>query len=305
MSSVAVSISKIAEVTTSKTPTSDAPVDVLYDISAIYAPQLDSIPQAGILNTTPSEASPVVVDKMTDDEILTLISKSSSLDLHDHSYTRLIAPNIIAKKATDGQAVPSEFLALQQNEKTHVAKMLHNYVLQLRTLRHDVPGPPAPGREARVCTESSLFGGVVDTRGPFPSYRALSDFFNKRQRMTLDPSNWGPGPQCTEPFDDSFPLVLTHKRIGLQNLVKGDDGRLWVRDWGCAGFYPEWFEYACMKQQAENLVSIRKGKDGCGGSDEAWDQFVETVCCGEQGGRYKKQYEWYKKNVVIFKIIKH
>ncbi|KAG6915418.1 hypothetical protein DXG01_011621 [Tephrocybe rancida] len=284
-------------------------------MSSVAVPQLDSIVHAGVPNPTPPEATPVVVDKMTDDEMLTLILKSPSLDLHDHSYTRLIAPSIIAKMATDGHAVPSEFLALQQvrefttipvprvyrvvpmgscswiimdhvsgeslfelwpsmseNEKIHLAKTLHTYVLQLRMLRHDRPD----GRRA-FCTESSLFGGVVDTRGPFPSYRALSDFFNKRQKTTLDPTQWGPGPQCTEPFDDSFPLVMTHKRIGLQNIVKGDDGTLWLRDWQCAGFYPEWFEYACMKQQAENLVSIRKGKDGCGGSDEAWDQFVETV----------------------------
>ncbi|KAG6915414.1 hypothetical protein DXG01_011617 [Tephrocybe rancida] len=77
-----------------------------------------------------------------------------------------------------------------------------------------VPSTTA-GREARACTESSLFGGIVDTPGPFPSYRALSDF-NERQKMTLDPTRWGPGPQCTKPFDDSFPLVMTHKRISLQ-----------------------------------------------------------------------------------------
>ncbi|KAG6916309.1 hypothetical protein DXG01_007467, partial [Tephrocybe rancida] len=235
----------------------------------------------------------------------------SHLDPRGNSNTRLIAPGIIARVAIDGQTatVPSEYLALRrvhefttipvphvhrlvsvkrvdfiimdyvpgpsllqswpamsEEEMMCVSEILHGYVLQLRALRHDVPGPPAPGREAWVCTESSLFGGVVEIHGPFPSYSALSDFFNKRQQMTLDPSN-------------------------LRNIILGNDGRLWLLDWGCAGFYPEWFEYACMKQQAEDKMSIGKGKDGCGGSDEVWDRFVEVVC----GENYKAQYEWYKK----------
>ncbi len=34
----------------------------------------------------------------------------------------------------------------------------------------------------------------------------------------------------------------------MQNLMLGKDGQLWVVDWADAGFYPEWFEGANMKQ---------------------------------------------------------
>ena len=49
-------------------------------------------------------------------------------------------------------------------------------------------------------------------------------------------------------FDSSLPLVLTHLDIHPNNIIIGDDGRVWLIDWEFAGFYPQWFEYASMRE---------------------------------------------------------
>ena len=47
-------------------------------------------------------------------------------------------------------------------------------------------------------------------------------------------------------FDDSLPLVLTHGDISVYNVRLGTDGKVWLLDWGFAGMYSQWFEYASI-----------------------------------------------------------
>ena len=49
-------------------------------------------------------------------------------------------------------------------------------------------------------------------------------------------------------FDSSLPLVLTHLDIHPNNIIIGDDGRVWLIDWEFAGFFPKWFVYASMRE---------------------------------------------------------
>lgn len=62
-------------------------------------------------------------------------------------------------------------------------------------------------------------------------------------------------------FDDSAPLVFTHQDINMRNLIVGDDGCLWLIDFGWAGWYPLWFEYVVMKRQAENEEGVTGRKE--------------------------------------------
>ena len=59
-----------------------------------------------------------------------------------------------------------------------------------------------------------------------------------------DPSAYKEPPQVY--FDDSLPLVLTHGDISVYNVRLGADGKVWLLDWGFAGMYPQWFEYASI-----------------------------------------------------------
>ncbi|KNZ77230.1 hypothetical protein J132_06225 [Termitomyces sp. J132] len=147
-----------------------------------------------------------------------------------------------------GQTLAKVWPNLSTWQKIHVAWTLRGYIRQLRHLTapgQTPPGPvtlhgPQPG-------ESLLFGNIRPFRGPFTSYADLSCFFNDRQQMTAKKYNI----VLDIPFDDSMPLVLSHQDLNLCNIILGEDGRLWLIDWGWSGYYPQWFEYIAMQRQNE------------------------------------------------------
>ena len=51
--------------------------------------------------------------------------------------------------------------------------------------------------------------------------------------------------------DDTEPLVLAHQNLVPENMILGKDGRLWIVGWSSAGYYPPWFEFVAMQQQAK------------------------------------------------------
>jgi len=56
----------------------------------------------------------------------------------------------------------------------------------------------------------------------------------------------------------SAPLVFSHGDIYLSNLILGDDGKLYMIDWQCSGFYPEWYEYACAARHWRWLLGFKR-----------------------------------------------
>ena len=81
------------------------------------------------------------------------------------------------------------------------------------------------------------------------------------------PSDFKELPQVN--FDDSLSLVLTHGDINVHNVKLGTDGKVWLLDWGLAGMYPQWFEYAS--------IMAYDGKDpprGC----ESLCSWYSTLC---------------------------
>ncbi|KAI0311357.1 kinase-like domain-containing protein, partial [Amylostereum chailletii] len=182
-----------------------------------------------------------------------------------------------------GRQLSSVWPTLSYFQRLRVAYRLRSYVRQLRAIRHPrstVPGPVGQANDpARIC-QSPLFGQVIDVRGPFPTYRDLSAFFNDRLARTLKSKYATPGLRFG-PFDDSQPLVLTHHDLNPRNVIVGDDGRLWLIDWGWSGFYPPWWEFVAMRRQAENEELVMERKE------TFWDAIVPLVC-----GPYFKQEFW-------------
>lgn len=175
-------------------------------------------------------------------------------------------------------------------QKLRVGFILRRYIRQLRAIRHPrsvVPGPVAPGFEARVC-HSHIFGARRPERGPFASYAELAAFWNERNRMSMEIETtcWNVPPEEAEarhrePFDDSQPLVLTHGDLNMRNILVGDDGRLWLIDWGTSGFYPVWFEYTIMAYQADALDPFLE-------DDAFWWRLIPFIC-----GPYYHQRWWH------------
>ncbi|KAG6809611.1 hypothetical protein H0H93_015668, partial [Arthromyces matolae] len=165
---------------------------------------------------------------------------------------------------SEGEAAPSMYIIMDHipgrplstlwpnmsdDQKHHVARVLAGYVRQLRDIRDprsSIPGPLAPGTEARMCDSPVFESGIIDTRGPFASYDELTEFLNERQRLTITaaPTIFSKGrPALHDPVDNSLPLVMTHQGFKLDKIILGDDGHLYLDDWSLAGFYPMWFEY--------------------------------------------------------------
>ncbi|KAI0720730.1 kinase-like domain-containing protein, partial [Cerioporus squamosus] len=134
-------------------------------------------------------------------------------------------------------------------EKVKVSVTLRNYVVQMRRIRtpqidKQIPGPIIDDLSCPRRCETPALG--EDRAGPFPSYAHLRDWMNGRLHVSQQMQRF----RYTEPtFDNSEPLVFTHSDLFLRNIILGDDGRIWLIDFGCAGIYPRWFEGYSMKER--------------------------------------------------------
>ncbi|RDB28229.1 hypothetical protein Hypma_001429 [Hypsizygus marmoreus] len=125
-----------------------------------------------------------------------------------------------------------------------VAWILRGYVLQLRKAsaayaRRHVPGPM--GDTPKKCHGCYSIFGIYAPLGPFQSSKELIAGLNKRHRF-------GPGRQLE---DSPEPMVLTHGDICARNVILGNDGKVWLVDWGMSGFYPQWCESIAMMAAAD------------------------------------------------------
>lgn len=155
-----------------------------------------------------------------------------------------------------------------------VALTIRFYIYQLRRLSRRIGPPPFPGPLSddgtpRICT-GRLFT-EDDCAGPFSSYHDMSYWYDNRLLLVRRFRREGLN---AAPFDDSVPLVITHKDLHDANIIIGDDGNLWIIDWADAGWYPEWFEGASMKTHAE----VKYLPDSPLVSWRAWIPFMVGDC---------------------------
>ncbi|KAI6132237.1 kinase-like domain-containing protein [Pisolithus croceorrhizus] len=277
----------------SKTPerirTSD--VDELSDEAILAlrqtAPRLH--PDYCVYKLTPTTVGKFSQD-MEDDAIdcleanaMQLVSEKTSIPVpRVHRVVKGRRDFLIVMDYIEGQTLAQVWPTFSMWRKFFVAFTLRRYVRQLRRLRGSPTTPPGPlsVQGPQIC-ESPVFGQVRSSRGPFSSYSELSTFFNERCKMALDAEGVPEDhPSRKKKFDDSGPLVLTHQDLNLRNIILGDDGRLWIVDWGWSGYYPPWFEFVAAEVQAE--LPVTSGTD-----DELWKKLIPFIC-----GPYFAQRKW-------------
>lgn len=139
--------------------------------------------------------------------------------------------------------------------RLRVVVTLRFYIRELRSISSRAgpplfPGPPSDDGKPQKCT-GRLF--TEDDSGPFQSYREMSRWYQNRLLVVQQFREKSRG---SVPFDDSSPLVFTHMDLHPRNVILGDDGQLWVVDWGEAGWYPQWFETASVKLFASRYNDI-------------------------------------------------
>lgn len=134
-------------------------------------------------------------------------------------------------------------------EKVQIGLILRNYVRQMRRIRTpqidaQIPGPIIDDLSHPAECEIPALGEYP--AGPFSSYAHFRDWMNGRLRVSQQMAKCRYDGQM---FDDSEPLVFTHGDLFLRNIIIGDDRRLWLIDFGCAGVYPRWFEVYGMLER--------------------------------------------------------
>ncbi|KAK7456420.1 hypothetical protein VKT23_010668 [Stygiomarasmius scandens] len=166
-----------------------------------------------------------------------------------------------------GQLLWDAWPRLGMWKKLWVVVTLRRYVKELRKISQPYNGcvgkVPAHGKPLRCNLPE-----VLELRGrSLPSYDALKEYYNVHRR-----------PRAREghpPYGDSHSLVFTHGDIHKLNIILGDDGQLWLVDWGYSGFYPRWFEYQRMfimgseKIYGDRLIQPQ---------DHIWQLLAGVIC---------------------------
>ncbi|KAF8307440.1 hypothetical protein DL93DRAFT_128155 [Clavulina sp. PMI_390] len=144
--------------------------------------------------------------------------------------------------------------------KLRVLWTIRDYVRQLHSLndpRSSIPGP--------LARPSSVTGGppepypclhVFFPRGddmdcPFEDKTSFADFVLGEAITTPDVIQEVSSDRTRFPVDTSAKFVFCHGDLSMNNILLDKNGVVWLLDYDCAGFYPEWFEYIGMLYPTE------------------------------------------------------
>ncbi|KAF5325463.1 hypothetical protein D9619_009742 [Psilocybe cf. subviscida] len=207
-----------------------------------------------------------------------IVSEKTSIPVpHVRRIIRWDRDDLIIMDSIQGSTLAEVWPKYSLWMKIRVAFTLRRYVRQLHRIEVPPGAPPGPltNHAPKLCDVPSIFGDIRAPRGPFGSYEELTDFFNHRYQL-----GWkGKDQEAT--FDDSSPLVITHNNLFPENIIVGEDDRLWVVNWASSGYYPPWFEFAGLMNVVENERFCRRWYD------RSWELAVPFIC-----GPYFKQHIW-------------
>ncbi|KAK0438161.1 uncharacterized protein EV420DRAFT_1280252, partial [Desarmillaria tabescens] len=129
---------------------------------------------------------------------------------------------------------------------------------QIPVPRSNIPGPFDSTGKALACSGYYFSETGV---GPFESYSAMADWFDHRRYFLLVDLhvNYGSFKLHLYPMlDASYPLVLCHMDLNMRDILVDKRGDVWLVDWGKAGAFPPWFEYANMVLFARVAIKERR-----------------------------------------------
>ena len=200
-------------------------------------------------------------------------TNSSSFSNNVQSFAQSTSPQMRADSMPAPAVMPQQMPQPVMEDPLNPA--VNPYMQQMPT------SMPGVSNAVISKTREREFGQVQFERGPFASYAELSAFFNRRAKMAYDyyrlPEDH---PWRKERFDDSEALVLTHQDINPRNIIVGEDNRIWMIDFGWAGYYPPWFEYVAMMRQEEHEQDV-------GNHYPYFESLIPFIC-----GSYFEQEYW-------------
>lgn len=152
----------------------------------------------------------------------------------------------------DGQTLLELWPRMSWWRRLYVVWTLRRYFHQLHAVplpKPDIPGPFDGSGHPLLCYSPQFpWKGI----GPFASYGELArwhDYQRYCHQVRLHEmfrELW----RCPK-FDMSAPLVLSHGDLHLRNVMVDGNGRVWLLDWGCAGVYPQWWDFTRLAVWAD------------------------------------------------------
>ena len=148
----------------------------------------------------------------------------------------------IVMRYVSGKILAQTIEDLDEDQKRDLSNQLTHLLNKIHTIRHTIPGAVGCG----AATAPRLF--TSDGAGPFQSIADLINWFNDCLNQC---QSFGRALKQQRFDEDIKDLVMCHMDVHLHNLMVDGTGKLWLIDWDCAGFYPEYFEYVCMKNYVD------------------------------------------------------
>ena len=146
----------------------------------------------------------------------------------------------------DGDLLELAWPTMSWWARIRVIWFMRSHLRQLHRLPLPFPGLPGPFDAHGNSYMCSGFFFTSTGGGPFRSYREMADWFDHRRfdalvyahRCSGAVNKWWPK------FDRTQPLVLCHMDLHMNNIIVDRKGMPWIIDWGRAGAFPAWLEYA-------------------------------------------------------------
>lgn len=170
--------------------------------------------------------------------------------------------------------IPGQNLADLDVKEHNIVSRVAKIVEQLGQIQ--APSEHGPGPTSHDQGPRGYLWGDDGVHKPFESITDLNDWINRR--IILRKQN--------ESVDcRSYPLVLCHMDLCRRNMILGEDGKIYLLDWGHAGFFPRFYEAAtlpCLNpydenyekpliEAAESLLRITE--------DERWNMRMVLYAC--------------------------
>ncbi|KAJ6618815.1 kinase-like domain-containing protein [Mycena sp. CBHHK59/15] len=140
-----------------------------------------------------------------------------------------------------GRTVQEAWDSLDGPQRHSVVSQVASALAELRSLPPStIPGPCGSDGKSKLRGRYFTDYGA----GPFRTHHDLAAWLNAKLLVARKTNaNAAEGRSA---FDGSRALVFTHHDIAPRNLIIDDGGRVWLIDWELSGWYPEYFEYACI-----------------------------------------------------------
>jgi thiamine kinase-like enzyme len=138
----------------------------------------------------------------------------------------------IVMQYIEGATLEARWNMMDDNTRTATLLQLSGYLRQLRALENP---SSSPGPLDQTACRGRWFS--IYNAGPFQTHADLVKWLNHKMEIA---------PGSAEPFTDNYRLVFTHQDLAPRNLLVDEANQLWMIDWEFSGWYPAYFEYACV-----------------------------------------------------------